>query len=374
MLHVQTYLQNHSLDDLREEYNIITHFHKTLPFVILNYSDHRCETLEMYNKVRTSMIGRECRNLILNSNDYSLVSKSFTRFFNYNEFPEETNQFQWKNSTALTKEDGSLCAIFNYDNEWHIATRGTFGDLNIEQSGMSWLTAMKRSLGILSLKELDQYLDPSLSYIGEFVSPWNKVVRDYKFPQIYFLTAFQGERELNLDEAAALNTDLFALPEKLQFTSYEEAAAYIRHIADQDETFEGVIVRDANNLRLKIKSEAYIKLHRLMSNKTFDVEDALKMFLEGDQEEFLLYFPECKGQYYQVESEIRKLYSESLEDWLKYNHIPEKRQFYETVKNLKTRPLLASYYDSRTMNQEVDFQNVFRRHERFLKKYLNEVI
>lgn len=78
MLNVQQYLQTKSLEDLKTELGIKVAEHATLPLVILNYD-------QIESPSKTHPIILECRALVLNKNDWSIVARSFSRFFNFGE-------------------------------------------------------------------------------------------------------------------------------------------------------------------------------------------------------------------------------------------------------------------------------------------------
>ena len=82
---VQDYLRHpqHTLETLHETYGIRHNVHED-GRVILNYSQ-----IDSYD-VRFEPIVRECRGLVLDSNNnWALVARAFSRFFNLGEEPEE---------------------------------------------------------------------------------------------------------------------------------------------------------------------------------------------------------------------------------------------------------------------------------------------
>ncbi len=113
MLNVQKYLKyGKTIEDLAAELGIKSQKHDTLPLVILNY--------DQIESPKTHPIVRECRGLILNSDTYDLVAKSFNRFFNWGEVADELKLFDFSDFYTSTKEDGSLVTLFYFDDKWFI--------------------------------------------------------------------------------------------------------------------------------------------------------------------------------------------------------------------------------------------------------------
>jgi len=65
----------------------------------------------------------QCRGLVTNSKG-EIVARPFKKFFNYEEHkPEDLPNEDFE---VYEKMDGSLGILFNYENEWILATRGSF--------------------------------------------------------------------------------------------------------------------------------------------------------------------------------------------------------------------------------------------------------
>jgi tRNA splicing ligase len=151
MLEVQKYLNNKTLDDLNNEFAIKTTFHPNLPLVILNYD-------QIESKPKNHPIVRECRGLVLNSTDWSVAARSFPRFFNWGEVAEEMKDFDFSDFLVQSKEDGSLCLIYNFNGEWLANTRGSFATDLMQHQSFTWQEGFCMAMGVKNLKELDGVL------------------------------------------------------------------------------------------------------------------------------------------------------------------------------------------------------------------------
>lgn len=74
-----------------------------------------------------------------------------------------------------------------------------------------------------------------------------------------------------------------------------DAQLYITEQESVDKTFEGLVLRDLNNLRVKLKSASYVALHRLANNHQLTLERAWDIIIKGEESEFLVYFPELRS-------------------------------------------------------------------------------
>src|SRR6185369_7627570 len=194
-----------------EVYGLNVARHSEEPWVILNY--------DQIGSQKTCPVARECRATCLNLEDNSLIYRSFSRFFNWGEVLDEQDNFNFSNFIVQEKLDGSLCIIKWYKDRWLINTRGSWEEQNLED-----------------------YLDKDLTYVCEFCSPWNKIVRQYSEPQVYLLTAFKGEQELHWDEIHYPN--VFKKPDRYEFRSIEQIIKFLTEKGETDKTFEGVVIRD----------------------------------------------------------------------------------------------------------------------------------
>lgn len=327
MLAVQEYLQNKTFEDLSNEFGIkIAEHPEGLPLVILNY--------DQIESPKTHPVIRECRALVLHKHTKEIVAKSFNRFFNWGEVQEELALFDFSDFVVDSKEDGSLAVIYHFDGRWHANTRGSFALDNMQFQDFTWQEGFCKALGISGLHELNGRLDESLTYVAEFCSPWNKVVRKYDTPCMYLLTAFRKEVEL-LPEQVDVLSELFLRPKRYNFCGIEEIQAFLQEQAATDATFEGVVIRDRHGRRYKIKSSTYLGLHRLRGegDNVWNPKHLLPFVLAGEESELLTYFPEVGPKFYELKSQVLSAYSNLVEVWADNWRIPEQKDFALAIKD-----------------------------------------
>jgi hypothetical protein len=320
MLNVQKYLLNRgTFEQIKEELGISAKFHPDLPLVILNYSQ--------INSPKLNPIVRECRGLVLNSQTFEIVSRSFNRFFNWGEVVEEQDNFDFSDFVIQSKEDGSLIQIYWFQDKWRVNTRNTFGDMLIDCVDFTWEQLVLKILRVNSIDELG--LDKTLSYTCELCSPYNKIVRKYE-PSVYLLTAFIGENEVpwRYNLYLHVGSGHFYHPALYEFQNIEQIQSWLRKQSEDDPTFEGVVIRDKNNNRWKIKNPTYLALHKLKNNDNLFLErNLLPFILNGEIDELITYFPETIEALNLLTAKLDSHYNELNELWEVVKRIDSQKDF-----------------------------------------------
>lgn len=357
MLKVQEYLRNgKTLEDLNAELGINHVIHPTLPFVILNY--------DQIESPKTHQIVRECRALILHKVSYEIIARSFFRFFNWGENQEEMNLFDFSNFSTLSKEDGSLVSIFNYNGEWHCTTRGSFALDNMQFQSFTWREGICKALGVSSLQELNGVLNPGLTYVCEFVSPWNKVVRIYKEPKLYLLTTFRSVEELN----ELPKVSLFSYPQRFEFKGIQEIIDFLQEQESKDPTFEGVVIKDRNGLRYKVKNKSYLSFHKMRGegDNLYNPKHLLNFVLSGEESELILYFPEVEEKFIEIKKKVNDEFVVMMNAWEKARDFESQKEFaLSVVKDTKFSGVL---FEARKLGTHP--KDIWRKSEQLILKKL----
>lgn len=242
-----------SLDDFRAQIDagyVNVQSHPTLPLSIANYS-HKCQYDHAWNDVT-----RQCRGLIFDTQTHRIVARPFPKFFNLGELDDSaipSCPFR-----VLEKLDGSLGILYpdNYPqtDSYAIATRGSF----ISDQAI-------HATAILKSRYMSTFTpNPNLTYLFEIVYPANRIVVDY------------GSRD-TIILLEVLDTDTHTL----QFLSdslwtgekvrdYTLSLPTLRHVlaAPQESNAEGYVLRFDNGMRVKVKHDEYVRLHRILTGTT----------------------------------------------------------------------------------------------------------
>jgi RNA ligase len=247
---------------------VVKQNHPTLPLSIYNYS-RTTQYDSMWDDITLN-----CRGLVLD-NEGNVVAKPFPKFFNYEEHkPEDIPN---ENFEVYEKMDGSLGIIFHYEGDWLIATRGSFTS---EQAikGKEMLDKLNKSA-----------LIPGYTYLAEIIYPENRIVVDYGDEEkLVVLGAYNNEtgKEVEVDEMVNEGWEVV-----MKYKTWGEGYDLLKEEISKDK--EGYVIRFSGGMRMKIKGDEYVRLHKILTN--FSSKDiwellkngeALEPFLERVPDEF----------------------------------------------------------------------------------------
>lgn len=286
---------------------LISQTHPTLPLSIYNYSQST-----QYEKYWDE-VTLACRGLITDDETGVVIIRPFSKFFNYEEV--NPNEIPWNSSDYVyiqEKMDGSLGILFNYKGEWILSTRGSFTS---EQA--------IKGLEILKSKYILETFEPSVAYLCEIIYPENRIVVNYGEEKITFLGAALnrswnwkegGGDELHWTTACSFFKSCGI--KKSDIVKTEQVfdlgpELYNRLKELNTENREGYVLRFfPSNLRVKIKFEDYIKLHRVLTNcSSYDIWENLKTFGKLPEEMLKDVPDEFYNWVENTELKIRKEYS-----------------------------------------------------------------
>ena len=255
-LEVQKFLRSGgTLSDLTATYAIKAKHNEALCVVALNY-----------NQIASPMheaICQECRALILDTDQWDVVSRSFFKFFNWGQ--PGAHEIDWATARVQEKVDGSLICFYFHRSEWRVATKGTpdaSGPVNT--SGMTFRALVERTLTEMgsSFADLTARLDPGLFYSFELTAPENRVIVPFAERRLTWLAAWDKATLAELDVA-----DLPDLPtprvREYPLRTLEEVTRAVEAVMPF--SGEGVVVRDAAYRRVKVKSAAYVMIDRVLN-------------------------------------------------------------------------------------------------------------
>lgn len=288
MLNIVKYILTH--DDWRERLT-------EAPYSLTIHDNGRY-TIFSYNMIESDFhepICSEARGLILDREDnFRVVRMAFTKFFNIDEPFAAT--IDWSTATASEKIDGSIMSVWYDNNEWHISTNNCIDAkevptraMNMSQNNkINYVTFYDLFMQAVKNAGLDfDKLNKNYCYTFELVSPENRVVIPYSETKIYHL----------------LTRDMTDLSEVITDIGVEKPKVYplvsetdIRNTVSQlGNDHEGVVVCDANHNRVKIKTETYFLMHKVMTGFTF--EGSLELVFANDYQEFVSYFKQYKDYF-----------------------------------------------------------------------------
>jgi RNA ligase len=227
---------------------VLVQEHPAGGLAILNYT-RACQFLGAWDEVTLC-----CRGLIVDTRTWEVAAWPFAKFFNVNERPEtQLAALPRESFVASEKLDGSLGILFRGPDGPAVASRGSFTSDQARRG-----TALLRALPGLT------DVPGHLTLLFEIIYAENKSVVKYPFEGLVLLTGFDrrtGE-ELSWQEAQEWAARLGCrTPQVYRFGSLEEVLAS-RAALPPD--VEGYVLRFASGLRVKLKGDAYLQLHRVI--------------------------------------------------------------------------------------------------------------
>lgn len=240
-------------------------------------------------------IVKEARGVILKEDTLEIVCYPFTKFFNVDE--ENADQIDWDSATVQEKIDGSLIKVWFCDGRWRISTNGMIDAFKAPLS----TDVFCKTFGELFMETFDtdyfSVMDKDYTYMFELVSPYNRIVVPYETIDIYHI----GTRNNKTGEE--INTSIGIKKPKTYNMHTEKQVKEAASVLPYDE--EGYVVVDKDFHRVKIKSLAYVKAHRAITAKSLTTRNILETIIDGEDKEFLSYFPEYRPLF----NKVRAMYA-----------------------------------------------------------------
>jgi len=325
-----------NLEEYYEKGLLTKQNHPTLPLVIWNYTPE-----VQYGQIWDE-ITLQCRGLITDAAG-NVIVRPFKKFFNYEELTNK-NVIPVKGDYVYVQEkmDGSLGILFCYEDEWIMATRGSF----VSDQAIKGMEILKRKYSVFDRAWLQEY-----AYLVEIIYPENRIVVDYGKEKITFLSAvlnegFSGwkqtdETELHWTMACSIfsangikKSDIVKTEQHFSFS--DELYKSLKEKNENNK--EGFVLRFfPGNFRMKIKFEDYVRLHKIMTNiSTTSVWEVLS---NGENMNDLL--KDVPDEFYE---KIKEYETELLNEFLCLKS--EYEDHFESIRRLGTRKLFAQFATS----------------------------
>ena len=196
----------------------------------------KCEIEENWNDITLA-----CRGLVLDL-EGNIIFNCVKKFFNkdQNQIAKDIfNNLDLNNLRNYEKLDGSFIKIFKYNNKLIIGSKTSF-----ENEYTDWAKEI--------IKRDNLKFEDGLSYHFELIVPENRIVVDYKKDKNLYLWAVvetKTGKELDIYDKRFENFNKVKL--------IKDVESYLKK-----SNVEGIVIYDGKN-RLKLKTQEYLKLHRI---------------------------------------------------------------------------------------------------------------
>lgn len=305
ILNIQTYLREFGLAKAIEKFKLKAKVYENKIHLKYNQLESDMSLIEV----------QECRGLILDKNNFNVISLSFEKFFNHGE--GNADPIDWNTARILEKVDGSMMQVYydNHKDEWFAGTTGTAegeGEVNNKMgttfNQLFWQTYKKYNVD-------ESFLNKANTYVFELTTPYNIVVKPHGLDGITLLAVRNNATlvELGYDELVKVSKKInIPLVESFDLNkgSFDEL---IKTFEGMPWSEEGYVVIDGNFNRVKIKNPAYCAVHHL-KGKTAE-HNILTIIKTNEIDEFAATFPDRQEELYRLKAGYDELVAKLEKAW-----------------------------------------------------------
>lgn len=281
-VHYTSLFSEEDLNKALEEGLVIKRKHPNHSIWVYNYS-----AVAQW-KWKWDAVTINCRGLVLDYAGY-IVARSFPKFFSYEQLDGKLPE---GNYTVEEKLDGSLLFACNYKGSLVLGTRGSF------ESEQALASIKFVPVGFLP-KEGE-------TWVFETVGNFNRIVVKYNFEGLVLL----GILDKNGNRIQREHS--FRAPKVYTFSNLEEVLNF------NEPNAEGFVLHYENGELIKIKTETYRALHKLITGVSERTvweamkNNALNEMLEGVPDEFYDWVEEVRSdlqaKYDEIEKEAKEFF------------------------------------------------------------------
>lgn len=240
--------------------------HPNLPLFIYKYT-RSCQYGRLWDDITINMRGTVV------DNKGNRVAATLPKFFNIEEMPNSIPDEEFE---VFDKLDGSLGIGFFYDGEFVIATSGSFASKQAERAKE---IMKKYRMTLLNDKDLYEatgfkFNGNDLTLLWEIIYPENRIVVDYGgMEELVLIGAIHTESGIECDYNELVGIgDVLGMPVVKRHLGFKDVKELKKAIPDNAEGF----VIKFKDLRMKVKSEEYVRLHRLLTEcSSIDIWECL---------------------------------------------------------------------------------------------------
>jgi hypothetical protein len=309
------------------------------------HGGHPNLVLFKYNQITSPFMDpmvRECRGVILDEqDDWRVISRGFDKFGNLGEgYCPEIN---WRSARVQEKLDGSLCVLYHYKLQWHVATSGTPDASGVVNGGEQ--TFAEYFWSVWGDRDLTGRAK-EFCYVFELTGPLNRVVVPHDIAKLTLLTVFNKVEPtvrwgLDYGEIERVDVEMMGdimgvdVVKEFPLSSFDECISTFETLSGLQN--EGYVVVDGSFSRVKIKHPGYVALHHAkdgLGHKAF-----LEIARKGETAEVGLAFPEFADSVAKARKCLDGLIEELdfLYEYIMINYTPD------TQKEFAAQAVLTKY-------------------------------
>ena len=314
-----------------------------------------------YNQLESPMdnpLVQQCRGLILDADDnWHVVSRPFDKFFNHGE--GYAAPIDWTSARVQEKLDGSLCSLYSYMGEWHVATSGTpdalgvVNGFNFTFADLFWRVFWERGYEFPT--------DQHVTYMFELMTPYNRVVVRHEENDLKLI----GLRDnITGQEYSPATTSQFEPVREFPLQTIEDIESTFRDMDPIKQ--EGYVIVDGKFNRVKVKHPGYVAIHHMRDG--YGPRRILEVIRSGETTELLNYFPEWREAFNQVQAKYDTLVGELENMYDSIKDIDNQKDFALQATKLKCSGVLFGLRKGQIKGVKEGLANM---HIKYLVELLN---
>ena len=264
--------------------NYVVATHETFPDIAPEAKNEGSSFFDSIEKMVGAMIRRECRGLVFDL-EGNLINRRYHKFFNVNERDETAiHKIDWSRPhVILEKLDGSMVSPCRIRNHIRWMTKMGVTDTSMEAEAF----VSKNPVYALLARH---YLENGFTPIFEWCSNKNRIVLDYPEDRLV-LTAMRENASGNylLQDALERIGERYGIPVVKVWDAFGNHDILVGAI-HQWEGIEGVVVRFDDGHMVKIKSDWYVRIHKVKSLLGQE-RDVVALILNNELDDMLPVLP-----------------------------------------------------------------------------------
>lgn len=233
--------------------NYVVATHETFPEV--NYDDP-------VDKIVAAKTRRECRGLVFDAVTGELINRRYHKFFNVNEREETSLQkIDWnKPHVILEKLDGSMVSPCYVNGHIRWMTKMGITDTSMEAEAFVASRSEPDYMGFA-----ETMLKQGATPIFEWCSNKNRIVLDYPEDRLVLTAIRDNETGKYVPHHIDARNGWGIPVVKAYDVNDSKHPSYVVDMVRAAEDFEGIVVRFDDGHMVKVKSDWYVRIHKVKS-------------------------------------------------------------------------------------------------------------
>lgn len=192
----------------------------------------------------------------------------------------------------------SLCIVYHdpFTEKWCVATRSVSeADLLMDNGLFTFRTLFEKSVKDTlgwSFAELTTNLDKRSTYCFELTTPYNRIVVNYPDNRITLLSVRDLRSMQEMDPKQIQHLSALGIPivQAHTYSTLDELLTWVSSLNPMEH--EGVVVRDANFNRIKVKNAAYVAYNKVRDTLAASERNCVELILAEKDDDVVAFLPE----------------------------------------------------------------------------------